>query len=85
MLSAQELSNFAMTAYTLSVRHDEEPLWSKRCLLHPAHIRELGLSTGEIISITPASATLPVSHRQTPMSDSNPNRLLYAWYGHQTR
>ncbi|KAG9103485.1 AAA+-type ATPase [Ceratobasidium sp. 370] len=52
-----------MTAYTLIVRslHDDEPLATKRCLLHKSKIAELGLSTGDMICVTPDGATTPVS------------------------
>ncbi|KAJ1311262.1 hypothetical protein OPQ81_009760 [Rhizoctonia solani] len=50
-----------MTAYTLTVREEvEEPLNKKRCLLSPITIDRLGLSTGEVVGVTPADATHPI-------------------------
>ncbi|KAG8738459.1 AAA+-type ATPase, partial [Ceratobasidium sp. 414] len=67
-----------MTAYTPIIRslHDDDPLATKRCLLHKSKIAELGLSTGDIICITHDGATEPVSlslitPRQSPGSYLN--------------
>ncbi|KAG9102085.1 hypothetical protein FS749_016273 [Ceratobasidium sp. UAMH 11750] len=52
-----------MTAYTPIVRslHDDDPLAIKRCLLQKSKITDMGLSTGDMICITPDGATEPVS------------------------
>ncbi|CAE6457963.1 unnamed protein product [Rhizoctonia solani] len=50
-----------MTAYTLTVRQEsEESLHRKRCLLPPAIIEKLGLSTGEVVGVTSTDATRPI-------------------------
>ncbi|EUC66654.1 AAA family ATPase [Rhizoctonia solani AG-3 Rhs1AP] len=50
-----------MTAYTLAVRREsEESLHKKRCLLPPDVIEKLGMSTGQVIGVTPADATRPI-------------------------
>ncbi|CAE6534829.1 unnamed protein product, partial [Rhizoctonia solani] len=50
-----------MTAYTLTVRReDEESLHKKRCLLPPDAIEKLGINTGEVIGVTAVDATRPI-------------------------
>ncbi|QRV76609.1 AAA family ATPase [Ceratobasidium sp. AG-Ba] len=48
-----------MTAYTLVIRplHESNPPATKRCLLHKSRITELGLSTGDVICVTPIKAS----------------------------